>query len=199
MTSVPLALLAVLGSYLVGSVPSGLWLGLRFRGTDIRDHGSKNIGATNTMRVLGKRLGAIALLCDVAKGWVAVACISGLDNWPYLALACGLAAILGHTFSLFLKFRGGKGVATSTGVFLGLTLSPTLVAAVVFAIVVAVTRMVSAASVSAAAALIVGVFVFEVDMPTRIVAVVVALLVIIKHRSNLGRILKGEENRLGGG
>ncbi|MBW7863537.1 MAG: glycerol-3-phosphate 1-O-acyltransferase PlsY [Candidatus Hydrogenedentes bacterium] len=193
--SLPFVSLAVILSYTLGSVPTGLWLGLKLRGIDIREHGSKNIGATNTLRVLGKPLGAVTLLCDVLKGWVPVVVFARMDAWEYLPVACGLAAILGHTFSLFLWFRGGKGVATSTGVFLGLAPVPMLVGAGVFAVVVAATRMVSAGSIAAAAAVGASVFAVDTPAPVRAVTLLVAALVILKHRANIRRILKGEENR----
>ncbi|HPO11876.1 MAG TPA: glycerol-3-phosphate 1-O-acyltransferase PlsY [Candidatus Hydrogenedentes bacterium] len=191
-----LTLTALLLSYALGSIPTGLWLGLWLRKIDIREHGSKNIGATNTMRVLGKKLGAIALAGDVAKGIVPVVLLARLGTWEHLPLACGLAAILGHTFSLFLKFNGGKGVATSTGVFLALAPIPMLAGAVVFAIVVAATRMVSAGSVSGAAAVCLAAFLAPLSVPVRVVAVAVAALVMVKHRSNIKRILRGEENKI---
>ncbi len=187
---------AIAFSYLLGSVPTGLWLGLKLRNIDIREHGSRNIGATNTLRVLGKKLGAITLAMDVLKGWLPVAAALWLNVWDYLPILCGLAAILGHTFSVFLRFRGGKGVATSTGVFLGLAPMPTLIAALVFGVVVAATRMVSAGSIAAAAVLSVAVFFFPASIPVRVVTVVVAALVILKHRANIQRIVKGEESRI---
>lgn len=195
-------------SYVAGSIPTGLWVGKMLRGIDIREHGSRNIGATNTLRVLGRKLGAIALAGDVGKGLLAVLVIAPLlSDWPYAPLACGLAAILGHIASVFLGFKGGKGVATSTGVFLALAPAATLVAAVVFAAVVYATRMVSAGSLSAAAALLIAVYALPHSWATwpthaipdgwalRIVAAVVAMLVFVRHRSNLQRILRGEENR----
>jgi glycerol-3-phosphate acyltransferase PlsY len=202
--------LAAVGTcYVIGSIPTGLWLGKWLRGIDIRERGSHNIGATNTLRVLGKKLGAIALAGDVGKGLIAVLVIAPLlDDWPYAPLAGGLAAIVGHIASLFLKFRGGKGVATSTGVFLALAPVATCIAALVFAGVVCATRMVSAGSLSAAAVLLIAVYVLPHEWATfptyalpsgwalRIVATVVALLVLVRHRTNLQRILKGEENRL---
>ena len=194
--SPPFVSVAVILSYVLGSVPTGLWLGLKLRGVDIRQHGSKNIGATNTFRVLGKGLGIATLAGDILKGWVPVVLFAQLDTWEYLPVLCGLAAILGHTFSLFLWFRGGKGVATSTGVFLGLAPVPTLSAGGVFAIVFAATRMVSAGSISAAAALIAAVFFIATPVPVRVVTVLVAVLVIVKHHANIRRILKGEESRL---
>ncbi len=192
------AVLALLASYAAGSIPSGLWFGLWLRGVDIREHGSRNIGATNTLRVLGKKLGGMTLAFDVLKGLLPVAA-AGFVPSPLapglLPVLCGMAAILGHTFSLFLKFKGGKGVATSTGVFLALAPWQTLLAAAVFGLVVWRTRMVSAGSISAAAALLAAVLAGGADTPVTVVAVIIAVLVVYKHRANIGRILRGEENR----
>ncbi|MBI4557831.1 MAG: glycerol-3-phosphate 1-O-acyltransferase PlsY [Candidatus Hydrogenedentes bacterium] len=199
---------AIVLAYLVGSIPTGLWLGMALRGVDIRKHGSHNIGATNTMRVLGKKLGALALVGDAGKGLLAVLVIAPLSPWAYAPLACGLAAILGHTASIFLKFRGGKGVATSAGVFLALTPIPMLIGVVVFGTVVAATRMVSAGSMLAALVMTVVVYALPFAWsvyPTqalpevwslRIVVTLVAALVVFRHRSNLRRILRGEENKI---
>lgn len=192
MTPLALAL-----SYVLGSVPTGLWLGLRLRGVDIRERGSKNIGAANTMRVLGKTLGAAALVADVAKGAIPVLVIANLSQWEQAPLACGLAAILGHTLSLFLRFRGGKGVATSLGAFAALCPLPTAIAAGVFALVVAATRMVSAGSITAALALAIAVFTIDHSVQIRVAATLVALLIVVRHRSNIARIWRGEESRLG--
>lgn len=199
---------AILLSYVLGSVPTGLWLGLRLRGIDIREHGSKNIGATNTLRVLGKTLGGIALAGDAAKGLVPVLLFSRLSDWPYAALACGVAAIAGHLASLFLRFKGGKGVATSLGVFLALCPVPTLIAAGAFFALLLTTRMVSAGSIVAAMAMTASVYLIPHAIATapthllpegwalRIMVTVIALLVIVKHRSNIGRILRGEESKV---
>lgn len=194
MTALALAL-----SYALGSVPTGLWLGLRLRGVDIRQYGSKNIGATNTLRVLGKGLGAIALAGDVGKGLASVLLVAQLNEWHYAPLTCGLAAIAGHTWSFFLKFRGGKGVATSAGVFLGLAPVPALIGLGVFLLSVLTTRMVSIGSIGAAIALAIAVFLFHDDHVLRGITVAVALLVIIRHGSNIGRIMRGEESRIWGG
>ncbi len=193
MSGVLLIPIAILLSYLLGSVPSGLWLGRYWRGVDIRTQGSHNIGATNTLRVLGKPLGITALLCDLAKGILAVLLIARLHPWPELPLICGLAAILGHTFSVFLRFKGGKGVATSAGVFLGLAPLPTGLAVCSFLIAFGVTRMVSVGSLVAAVVLGIAVFLFPVSLTIRIAAVIVVLLVIFKHRSNIHRIMRKEE------
>jgi glycerol-3-phosphate acyltransferase PlsY len=187
---------AALLSYALGSVPTGLLLGLWLRKVDIREHGSRNIGATNTLRVLGKKLGALALLGDMAKGAVSVLLISRISDWQYAPIACGLAAILGHTFSLFLKFRGGKGVATSAGVFFGLAPIPMAIALGVFIATFLTTRMVSAGSILAAVAMGIAVLGVPTEPVIRGIAVVVALLIVFRHRDNIRRILQGKENRL---
>ena len=196
MTMTILIPIALALSYVLGSVPSGLWLGLWLRGVDIRKEGSGNIGATNTMRTLGKLYGLAALAFDVFKGWLPVILAPYLHSWEYLPIGCGMAAIIGHTFPIFLWFRGGKGVATSTGVFLGLAPMPMAVAAAVFFAVVAATRMVSAGSVAAAAAMSAAVFLFDIPWPVRWFTLFAAALVIIKHHSNIRRILRHEENKL---
>ena len=189
-------ILAILLSYLIGSIPTGLWLGLKFRGVDIRQHGSKNIGATNTMRVLGKKIGAIALAGDAAKGLIAVLLFGRLDEWQYLPLLCGIAAIIGHTSSVFLRFRGGKGVATGGAVFAALAPIPTAIAVAAFAAVIALTRMVSAGSIVAAIVLAAAVIGLGAPWPLQTAAALVALFVIYKHRANIARILRGQENKI---
>ncbi len=193
-------------SYLLGSVPTGLWLGLRLRNVDIREHGSKNIGATNTVRVLGKKLGVVALVCDMAKGFIPVSLMAWADVWQHAPLLCGIAAITGHTASMFLKFRGGKGVATSAGVFLGFCPVPTVMAAVVFAVVAGSSRMVSAGSIVAAVSFAVMIYLLPEDWITpyrvnnlwllRSMATLVAVLILVRHRTNIKRIIAGNENKL---
>ncbi len=187
---------ALLLSYVLGSVPTGLWLGLKLRGIDIRQHGSKNIGATNTMRILGKRLGAVALAGDMLKGAVPVLLLSRMGTWEYLPIACGVAAILGHTFSLFLRFKGGKGVATGAGVFLALAPLPTLIAAITWATVVYTTRMAAAGSMLAAIALCIALYAMRYPLYICVIATAIAVLIIWKHRTNITRILSGTENKI---
>ena len=204
----PMTAVAIALSYVLGSVPTGLWLGLWLRKIDIREHGSKNIGATNTMRVLGKGLGAVALAGDALKGLIPVLMFSRMGDWPYAPLACGIAAILGHLASIFLRFKGGKGVATSLGVFLALCPLPTFAAAVSFAAIVLLTRMVSAGSIGGAIAMTASVYLVPFALATtpthllpnawalRIVVTIVAVLIIVKHRANIGRIMRGEESKV---
>ncbi len=197
MSLSPMLLLALALSYVAGSLPSGLWMGLWLRGVDIRKEGSKNIGATNTMRVLGKPLGATALFFDIVKGLVPVVFFARLSPEDiHLPMACGVAAVLGHTFSLFLRFKGGKGVATSAGVFLGLATWPALIAIGLFAVVVAITRMVSAGSILGALSLAITVWLFPLPLLVQVMGVLLAALVVVKHRSNLKRILQGDENKI---
>jgi glycerol-3-phosphate acyltransferase PlsY len=204
----PLDAVALALSYVLGSVPTGLWLGLALRGTDIREHGSKNIGATNTLRVLGKGLGALALIGDAGKGAIAVLLVSRIGDWAYLPLACGIASIVGHFAPIFLKFKGGKGVATSAGVFLSLAPLPTLGAIALFAAVFIATRMVSAASLLAAVGMTIAVFALPHEWATypthslppgwalRIAVGLVAFAIVYRHRANIGRILRREESKL---
>lgn len=191
-----MTILAIVLSYVLGSVPTGLWLGLRFCRIDIREHGSKNIGATNTMRVLGKGMGALALAGDVLKGVASVLVFGRMGGWEYLPLLCGLAAIVGHTASVFLKFKGGKGVATGAGVFLALYPIPSLIAVAVFALVVAGTRMVSLGSIFGAATLCVAMYAMHAPWVARAVATLVAVYIIWRHKTNIQRILKGQENKI---
>ena len=208
MKEIITTIIALFLSYSLGSIPSGLWLGLWFRGIDIRHYGSKNIGATNTLRVLGKRMGAIALGADVLKGVIAVIFLSRFSSWEYAPLLCGVAAILGHTASLFLKFKGGKGVATSAGVFLTLCPVPTLIAASVFLLAVVWSRMVSLGSCLSAVVMTFLVYLLPFEWITapfdllpepwtlRLGVSAITLLILVRHKENISRILHGQENRL---
>ncbi|HOQ33600.1 MAG TPA: glycerol-3-phosphate 1-O-acyltransferase PlsY [Candidatus Hydrogenedens sp.] len=184
-------------SYLLGSIPTGLWIGLLFYKKDIRKYGSGNIGATNALRVLGKIPGAIALLLDALKGFVPVILVKTfLSEYSYLPLFTGISAIFGHLFSIFLLFKGGKGVATGTGVYLALAPIPTLIAGLVFFIFAFSTRMVSVGSISSAITLaILTLFLYKNDIIFVIITCLVAILVVYKHRSNIQRIIRGEENK----
>lgn len=193
--TVAIAVAAVVASYLLGSVPTGLWLGLALRGVDIREQGSKNIGATNTARVLGKKLGIIAFACDVAKGAAPVLAARQFAGGTFLPLACGLAAVAGHMASIYLRFKGGKGVATAAGVFVALTPAATLGALLVFAALFGATRMVSVGSLGAAAALCAAVWALHYPLPICVAGTFVALVVVWKHRANIQRIRAGSENR----
>ncbi|MEW6516589.1 MAG: glycerol-3-phosphate 1-O-acyltransferase PlsY [candidate division FCPU426 bacterium] len=194
--------LAMAASYLLGSVPTGFLYG-RLRGQDIRTLGSGNLGATNIHRIYGPMAGAAILLLDACKGFIAVFWISRLAAWPtsdWAKVGCALSAILGHTYTCFLNFRGGKGVATSLGVFLGLAPAATLLVLLPFGAAVALTRYVSVGSLSAAVGLpLLLLATGETGGQNAVLwlAVLVSLVVVIRHRQNIRRLLQGTENRLG--
>lgn len=186
-------------SYLLGAVPASYLAGRWTRRIDLRQHGSGNLGATNTFRVLGAKIAAPVMVFDILKGTAPVLAFGqwdGSDDWRW-ALAYGAAAIVGHVFSVYMRFKGGKGVATSAGVFLGLAPLALGIALVLWLVVLKTTRMVSAASISAA--LVAGVVFVAVDYPTelRILGLAVVAFVVFAHRANVGRILRGEEHRFG--
>ncbi|MFP4192115.1 MAG: glycerol-3-phosphate 1-O-acyltransferase PlsY [Candidatus Hydrogenedentota bacterium] len=190
-------------SYVLGSVPTGLWMGKAWRGIDIREHGSQNIGATNTLRVLGKKFGALALAGDVMKGMIAVLALGAVSAWPYAPLACGAASIAGHTWSVFLRLHGGKGVATSAGVLLALIPVSTAAGLTVFAFAAYLSRMVSAGSITAAAVIGALVLILERDPLTHLehdpiirgAVLLMVVVVIIRHHANIQRIMRGEEHK----
>ncbi|MCX8065391.1 MAG: glycerol-3-phosphate 1-O-acyltransferase PlsY, partial [Candidatus Hydrogenedentes bacterium] len=183
-------MLFILIAYIAGSIPTGLWIGLIFYKKDIRQFGSGNIGATNAYRVLGKVPGILALIVDLLKGFIpALVAKVYFPHYHYLALLAGVSAICGHMFSVFLKFKGGKGVATGTGVYLALAPIPTLLTALIFLIAVGLTKMVSVGSISSAIGLAILTLIFY---PRDYIFVgctfLVALTVVYKHRSNIKRI-----------
>jgi len=185
----------LLGAYLVGSVPFGLLIG-RLRGVDVRRVGSGNIGATNVMRTGGKLAGLVTLCLDAAKGGVPVLVARQAGAAPELQVAAGVAAVIGHCYPIYLRLRGGRGVATATGAFALLSPAAMGIAAVVFAAVLGVTRIVSAASCVAALALPVAAFA-RGEATVGLGAISVSAIVLWRHRGNLGRIRAGTERRLG--
>lgn len=195
--------LLVVASYLLGSVPASYIAGRMARGIDLREHGSGNLGATNTFRVLGAKVAAPVMVFDILKGTFPVVAFGQWDDAaadPRWALAYGAAAIVGHVFSIYMRFRGGKGVATSAGVFLGLAPVALGVGVAVWLVMLKVGRMVSAASILAAMAVGVMLLVSPVPMDeVRFLGFAVVAFVIFAHRSNIGRILKGTEPRFGKG
>jgi glycerol-3-phosphate acyltransferase PlsY len=193
LISIPLA-------YLLGSIPFGYLLVKTFRKQDIRATGSGNIGATNVARSGAKGLAIATLLLDLGKAYLAVVLAKQIapDNYG-IAVAAGVAAILGHVFPIWLGFHGGKGVASGLGVFLALTPAAALATLVVFVIVFLLSRYVSLASIIAAAAFPLFAFYF---VPTRAPIVIagfvfIPLLIIVKHQQNIRRLLSGTENRFG--
>ncbi len=187
---------ALLLSYLAGGIPFGL-LFSRMAGKDVRQEGSGNIGATNVNRVLGKKLGILTLLCDVVKGFLPVFVASLIlpmgDNWELFVGLCGLVAVLGHMFSPYLGFAGGKGVATALGVFLFFSPWAIAIALVLFIAVVGISGFVSAGSLAAAGLIPFFILMFGGSVATFSCAAVIAVLIWIKHSANIGRLRRGEE------
>ncbi|HEY6871283.1 MAG TPA: glycerol-3-phosphate 1-O-acyltransferase PlsY [Geobacteraceae bacterium] len=184
----------VIAAYLLGSVPTGLLLGKAF-GVDIRSTGSGNIGATNVYRTMGRKLGIMTLAGDCLKGLVPVLAAKHLGlSGEWIALA-GLAAFLGHVYTVFLGFKGGKGVATALGVFLGVSPLAVLAALAIFVLVLWKWRYVSLASITAAFAMPVFVTMREHQGSTTLMSLVIAAIVIHKHRGNIERLKAGTENK----
>lgn len=187
-------ILLIIVAYLMGSIPSGVWIGKLFFQTDIRNHGSGNSGTTNTYRVLGKTAGTIVLIMDIAKGTIPVllALWLGVSVHP---MVIGLFAIIGHVYPIFAGFKGGKAVATTAGVALGAQPLFVFFLLFVFVFILYTSSMVSLASVltfiiAAIASLFIGDWVFSV------IVWLAMILVIVRHRSNIERIRKGEENKV---
>jgi acyl phosphate:glycerol-3-phosphate acyltransferase len=187
-------------SYLVGSIPTSYITARAFRGIDLRQHGSKNLGATNLYRVLGWKFALPVALFDAAKGFVPVLVFAPrVSSSQLFGLVCGMMAVLGHVYSVFVRFRGGKGVATAAGVMLAMAPLALGVSFAVWVIVVALTGYVSLGSIISAAVFPVAVQLLDPpDQPAILwLDVAVALAIIWLHRANIGRLLKGTENRFG--
>ncbi len=189
-------LLPILLGYAIGSLPLG-FLAARRRGIDLRKSGSGNVGAANAYRTSGLGIGVAIMLIDLAKGTGAVMVAERLGGGVAGPVAAGVAAVLGHVYPPWLGFRGGRGVATATGVFAVLAPAATAVAAVAFVVTVWWTRYVSLGSVVGCAVLAGGAAVADGRLPVVIGAVVVAGIVVERHRSNLARLVAGTERRLG--
>lgn len=192
-----LAILVIIASYLIGSIPFGYLVGRIGRGIDIRDYGSRNIGFTNVLRVIGPTPAVMTIVGDVLKGVGAVLLARFLQLNAFVVVGAGLAAIAGHNWSLYLKFRGGRGVATTAGVVIALTwqIGVGLVLAWVF--IVAVTRYVSIASITVVAIYPLLVIYFRKPLPIVIFGLVGAVVVIWRHKENIGRLVRGKEHKLG--
>jgi len=195
----PIFVLVFAASYLVGSIPFGLLMARLFGGSDVRKAGSGNIGATNVARVAGLVPGLLTLLLDAGKGWFAVwLAMRFLHGQALDVVLAGLLAMLGHCFPVWLGFRGGKGVATAAGVFLALCPTAMLAAAILFLLVAGFWRYVSLASIAAAAAIPLLVYLlwapqFAPPQSVTITSLAIAALVIYQHRGNIARLSRGEE------
>jgi glycerol-3-phosphate acyltransferase PlsY len=191
--------LLLLASYLIGAFPTSYVVGRAVYGVDLRQQGSGNLGATNVYRVLGWKAALLVFPIDIFKGFAPTFFFPRLDGAPQLewALAYGAAAILGHVYSVYVRFKGGKGIATSAGVFLALAPWALLVGLIVWILLVATTRIVSVASLAAAVVVPPVVLVEEGNGPVFWLALALVLFVIWSHRTNIRRLLRGEEHRFG--
>jgi acyl phosphate:glycerol-3-phosphate acyltransferase len=191
--------LLVLASYLIGAIPTSYLVARAVRGIDLREHGSGNLGATNAYRVLGWKAATPIFIVDIAKGWFPAYFFPRWDTQPAWewALLYGAAAIVGHVWSVYVGMRGGKGVATSAGVFIALAPAAVGIALLVWGILVFLTGYVSLASVAAAAIMPVLVFLFNGNGPVLWLAIGLAAFVIFAHRANIARLARGEEHRFG--
>lgn len=203
--NIPLTFLVFVLAYLLGSIPAAVWIGRQFHKIDVRQHGSGNAGTTNVIRVLGWKTGIPVLLIDIAKGWLAASLpvffklaepeSSLLIN---LQIIAGMTAILGHIFPVFAGFKGGKGVATVFGVLLALHPLLTLCSMGVFLLILLITGIVSVSSMSAGLSFpIFLLFVFGTpSLMFKIFSIFVAIALLITHRKNIGRLIRGEESKL---
>ena len=194
----------ILLSYLIGAIPFGYITGKLWKGIDVREHGSGNIGFTNVLRVVGTVPGFIVMILDISKGVVAVVGIAKLGeiNLTVLPVLCGIAAIIGHNWTIYLDFKGGKGIDTTIGVFIALNPIATLVSLVVWAIAVKITRYVSLGSILFVICLPIAIFLINLVSKQYITTVLVAAIfamvfAVYKHRSNIERLLNGTEHKIG--
>ncbi|MDX1653269.1 MAG: glycerol-3-phosphate 1-O-acyltransferase PlsY [Brumimicrobium sp.] len=191
--------------YLLGSVPTAVWVGKTYYKVDIREQGSKNAGATNTFRVLGKKAGIIVLAVDIVKGAFAVLApfLLGIADWGtdfliHLQLVAGTSAVLGHIFPLFARFKGGKGVATSLGIITGIHPLAALTCLTIFLIVFIISSYVSLGAIVAAVSFpLVVIFMFgNQNNSLTVFSILLSVAVILAHRKNIKRILNGNENKM---
>ena len=202
MSALLSSILLILAAYTLGSIPFGLIAGFRIKGIDIREHGSKNIGATNVSRVVGKKWGITVLLLDALKGYVAcvLPALFGLGlNVPF-QLLLGISAILGHSFPVWLKFKGGKGVATSLGVFLAVAPLPTLITFGIWVMCFTLIHIISIASLVAALVFPVMLFWRYAGFPELQfllpISLLLAAFIFYTHRANIRRLREGTEKKL---
>jgi glycerol-3-phosphate acyltransferase PlsY len=197
-------LLEIIAAYLIGAIPSAVWIGRSLYGIDVRQHGSGNAGATNVIRVLGYKAGIPVLLIDVVKGWLAVQLplwlpVAGMTDamLVYVRIGAAFAAVLGHVYPVYAGFRGGKGVGTIAGAAMSLFPLSLLIVLGVFILVLATTHFVSLSSIIAAVVFpLVVFFIIGVRHPGLVgLSVLVAVFIPVTHRKNIVRLIKGEENK----
>jgi len=191
-----MSILLIVTAYLLGSIPTGLLLAKYAAGVDVRKRGSGNIGATNVLRSAGKGLGILTLLGDILKGLIPVIIAQKYFNDPFITGATALCAFLGHTFSIFLKFKGGKGVATAFGVFLAISWKVSIAAFLLFLTMVLIFRYVSLGSITGAALFPLLLFLIERMPVITVFSVIISIIIIIRHKDNIKRLLKNEESKI---
>ena len=192
-------------AYLIGSIPTSVWLGKLYHGLDVRNYGSGNAGATNTLRLLGTKMGVIVLILDACKGWLAVR-LSNIfaisfftgDQFINFQIALAIAAMVGHVFPLYARFKGGKGIATFMGISVALYPYPVLVIIGLFLLIFIFTKYVSLGSIIAAFTFpFIVVFIFNIHTPSLVIfSMAIAIFVPITHKKNIKRLLRGEESKL---
>ena len=196
--------IVLIGAYLLGSIPSAVWIGRSFYGIDVRRHGSKNAGATNTFRVLGVKAGIPVLLIDALKGTAACSLAYFIDGlipetheFINTQFILGVAAVIGHVFPIFAGFKGGKGVATITGVVLAIATIPTLVAMGIFVITLLLSRYVSLSSIIAGISFpFLVIFVFKSQVNSMIFfSILISIVLLLTHRKNIERLIHRQENK----
>lgn len=201
----PINILLLIFSYLLGSIPSAIWIGKWFYKKDIREFGSGNAGATNTFRVLGKKAGIPVLILDILKGFFAVqlsfyttGIATDSEGFMNLKIILGISAFLGHLFPVFAEFRGGKGVATLLGACLAISWAPTLMSLGVFVILLFATGYVSLGSIGASLFYPFSeIVIMQTEYPTKVVfSMLIALLLLITHQKNIERLFKKQESRI---
>jgi acyl phosphate:glycerol-3-phosphate acyltransferase len=189
----PLSIFYIAASYLLGAIPFGLLVS-RSSGIDIRNQGSCNIGATNVTRLLGKKLGALTLILDVLKGFAPMFLVDHLAGQPVLVIAlCGAASVVGHMFSVYLRFQGGKGVATALGAFLFLAPLSVLLALLVFLLCVVLSGFVSLGSLVGSASVLAWLWLLDQPAWKLWLALFIVVMIWLKHHQNIGRLLSGTE------
>ncbi|MGI2295792.1 glycerol-3-phosphate 1-O-acyltransferase PlsY [Paenibacillus sp. GXUN7292] len=189
--------IAVVLSYLLGSVSFSIVIAKFVKGIDIRQHGSGNAGATNTLRVLGKGPGLLVFLLDFAKGSAAVWIGYGLSGNEWVPVLCGLASIIGHNWPIWFRFKGGKGIATTIGAMASLAFIPALLAGIITIIIIAITRYVSLGSLIMTVLIPIFVAVFHFSWPLFGGTLIICLFAFVRHRTNIMKLIQGTENKLG--
>lgn len=198
-----LNILLTILAYFLGSIPSSVWIGRKFYGIDVREHGSKNAGTTNTLRVLGRKAAIPVFAIDFLKGFAAVKLSMITDLAPessaifYLKIFLIVAVVLGHIFPIFVGFKGGKGVATVAGAALGMTTIPLLIALAIFFVSLAISKYVSLSSMIAGISYpLLLLFIFHDSLEQILFGCIIAIALVVTHRKNIGRLIRGEESKI---